>query len=275
MLNAITVYDEANTLVGRLPVAEYDGSTPYIVKNVDGVDPVKATISTTSYANQDGGFYQSARTEMRNIVLTIGYRPDLTSGMSIQEIRRSMYSVFDPKARIKLRFIDTDEAPVEIEGFVESHETSIFSRDPEVQISILCPDPYFKAIRPVTISSTNNNPVYTSYLGTAETGFLFELFVNRNVEGTLLRAYINDDNYYDIHYGGSLVSGDVLSISTERANKFVRRTRGGETLSVLNGITRGQLSMVISPRTDRLYTAIGEPRTIPYRITYTPKYIGI
>lgn len=275
MLNAITVYDEANTLVGRLPVAEYDGSTPYIVKNIDGVDPVRATISTTSYANQDGGFYQSAKTEMRNIVLTIGYRPDLTSGMSIQEIRRSMYSVFDPKARVKLRFIDTDEAPVEIEGFVESHETSIFSRDPEVQISILCPDPYFKEIRPVSISSTNNNPVYTSYLGTAETGFLFEMFVNRNVEGTLLRAYINDDNYYDVHYGGALVPGDVLSISTERANKFVRRTRGGETLSVLNGITRGQLSMVISPRTDRLYVAVGEPRTIPYRITYTPKYIGI
>lgn len=275
MLNAISVRDETNTPVGRLPVAEYDGSTPYIVKNIDGVDPVKATISTTSYANQDGGFYQSARTEMRNIVLTIGYRNDLTSGKSIQTIRREMYGVFDPKTLVKLRFIDSDEAPVEIDGYVESHETSMFSRDPEVQISILCPDPYFRAIRPVTLSSTNNNPVYTSYLGTAETGFLFELFVNRNVEGTLLRAYINDDNYYDIHYGGALVSGDVLSISTERGNKFVRRTRGGETISVLNGITRGQLSMVIGPRTDTIYTFIGEPRTIPYRVTYTPKFIGI
>lgn len=275
MLNAISVRDETNTPVGRLPVAEYDGSTPYIVKNIDGVDPVKATISTTSYANQDGGFYQSARTEMRNIVLTIGYRNDLTSGKSIQTIRREMYGVFDPKALVRLRFIDSDEAPVEIDGYVESHETSMFSRDPEVQISILCPDPYFRAIRPVTLSSTNNNPVYTSYLGTAETGFLFELFVNRNVEGTLLRAYINDDNYYDIHYGGALVSGDVLSLSTERGNKFVRRTRGGETLSVLNGITRGELSMTIGPRTDTIYTFIGEPRTIPYRVTYTPKYIGI
>lgn len=275
MLNAISVYDETNTPVGRLPVAEYDGSTPYIVKNIDGVDPVRATISTTSYANQDGGFYQSAKTEMRNIVLTIGYRHDLTSGKSIQTIRREMYGVFDPKAQVKLRFIDSDEAPVEIYGYVESHETSMFSRDPEVQISILCPDPYFRAIRPVTLSATNNNPIYTSYFGTAETGFLFEMFVNRNVEGTLLRAYISDDNYYDIHYGGSLVPGDVLSISTERANKFVRRTRGGETLSVLNGITRGELSMTINPRTDRLYTAVGEPRTIPYRITYTPKFIGI
>ena len=275
MLIAVEVRDETRALVARLPVAEYDGSKPYLVKDADGLDPVKANVSTTGYANQDGGFYQSAKTEMRNIVLTLGYRPDITSGKSIQTIRREMYGIFDPKALVNLRFIDSDEAPVEIDGYVESHETSIFSRDPEVQISILCPDPYFRAIKPVVLSAMNNNPIYTSYFGTAETGFLFELLVNRNFSGTLLRAYISDDNYYDIHYGGALVSGDVLSISTERGNKFVRRTRGGETVSVLNGITRGELSMTISPRTDSIYTFIGDPKTIPYRVTYTPKFIGI
>jgi hypothetical protein len=69
-------------------------------------------------------------------------------------------------------FRTDDLAPVEISGYVEGNEPNIFSKDPENQISIICPSPYFISVDPHVITGhTNDDLLDIDYIGTVDTGF--------------------------------------------------------------------------------------------------------
>jgi len=57
-----------------------------------------------------------------------------------------------PKKATRLVFQSDDIVPVEIFGIVESVEVDLFSKDPEITVSIICPDPYFTAVDPTILT---------------------------------------------------------------------------------------------------------------------------
>lgn len=270
MLTSIRTYDELGNYQLKLPVAELDLTVPFLVKDIQGLGPTEATVSTSTYAGLDGGILQAAKTSMRNIVLKIGYRPDYQSNQTVQSLRRDLYSYFAPKSEVRLRFYSDDYTDVRIVGIVESHEPSIFSKDPEVTISILCPDPYFKAFQATEINGYVNKAVYPSFVGNGEAGFLLELFVTRSISSVSLECAPNED----LVYTDPLIKDDILQISTVRGNKFARLTRGGETTTVLDAIN-GPMSMKFNPVTQNFYVQVAGASDMTFRLTHTPAYIGI
>ncbi len=58
----------------------------------------------------------------------------------------------------------TDDYPdCEISGYVESFAPNIFTQDPEIQVSIICPNPDFVAVDPVVIDGAVISTEETSY----------------------------------------------------------------------------------------------------------------
>ena len=112
------------------------------VQSITGIGAGKATINVVNLASDDGGLFNSARAETRNIVLTLGMLqvPGVTN--SIEESRQKTYRYFQKKKWLTLVFI-TDIRTLYIEGYVESNEPNIFSDKETTQISIICPDPNF------------------------------------------------------------------------------------------------------------------------------------
>ena len=172
MLTAVHIYKPELGQIGDHLELPFDASSGYVVKEIEGLGPVKADIITTEYASMDGGAYQTARGNMRNIVLQLGFDPSYESDDPFGELRRGLYPYLTPKMHVELRFLSSNFETVKILGYVESFEPSIFSAEPEVQISILCPDPYFSSIAPVTVfpnigeSFNIENPI-----GAVATGF--------------------------------------------------------------------------------------------------------
>lgn len=112
----------------------------FAVSQITGLGPVKADISTTSYATRDGSVYNSSRIDNRNIVISFIFVS--RGGDSIETIRQRTYNFFSVKSRITLKFV-TDNRECSIDGYVESNEPDIFSKYEGTQISVICPDPYF------------------------------------------------------------------------------------------------------------------------------------
>jgi len=143
------------------------------VRNIDGLDPVKASINTTPYGAVDGTSFVGSSVAGRNIVLTLHPNPDWDT-WTYESLRRVLYSYFMPKREVKLVFYSDDMPPVEISGRVESTEINIFSRDPELQVSIVCPDPYFISHEPVVVTgqTVRGGGAITTieYNGTVEAG---------------------------------------------------------------------------------------------------------
>lgn len=124
------------------------------VKSIKGIGPGKATINTTDMASSDGGIFNSARSEIRNITITLGlidYVDSNNNFHSVEDVRRDIYKIFGKKREITVR-IHTDygmdkynknEFILYTSGYVESCEPDIFNKRETVAISIICPDPNF------------------------------------------------------------------------------------------------------------------------------------
>lgn len=138
MIESITVTNsKGETLV--IPIAD-PWASGFAITGITGVGPVAANISTMSYASRDGAVFNSARVDVRNIVIGMIFMG--TSSDSIEDIRHRSYRYFPIKDKITLKF-KTDNRECSIEGYVETNEPDIFSKRESTQISVICPDPYF------------------------------------------------------------------------------------------------------------------------------------
>jgi hypothetical protein len=75
-------------------------------------------------------------------------------------------------------------------------------------------------------------------------------------------------------FAGSLVSGDVLTISTVSGNKYVTLKRASVVSSLLYGISPTSKWLEFLPG-DNYIRVYATGATIPYTITYTKRYGGL
>lgn len=276
MLDKVEVLTEQGALLS-LPLQ--DISQGFSVQDIDGLDPVKAIIVSSTFGQMDGEQYQSARREKRNIILTLGYEPDYAS-TTVQQLRKTLYSFFMPKSRVLLRFFQAGEPVVQIYGRVESFDSPKFAKEPTAVISVLCFDPDFYNPTPVILSGdTTSSTVEQThvYPGTVETGIIFRLMVDR-VDLTEFTIYHRpaDDTLRSLEFSTAtaLEIGDVLSISTIPGNKFVTLTRGGVDTSFLFGVSPQSNWISLFPGDNKL-RVYAEGAGIPYQIEYTTKFGGL
>lgn len=126
----------------HMSVFDLPSDDPVQIRNIDGLGPVKAELSSTPFASGDGELYQGASVGKRNIVLTLGLNPNWAD-QSMATLRQILYAYFMPKAWCKLRFFSDHMSTVDIEGVVESCDPNLFSQDPEMQVSVICHKPDF------------------------------------------------------------------------------------------------------------------------------------
>lgn len=209
----ITNIDCITPLGNSVTLSLDPSQSPYVVKNIDGLGPVSANIARTNYVTKDGSIFQNARAGDRNIVITLGLNADYsTTTDPYGELRRSLYPVLGPKSEVKLVIESTELETVEISGWVESFEPAIFSKDPDVQISIICPDPYFSSQVNVVATRTGQGLLTVTNPGNVETGFTllvdgfttptYPLSFNRTLPTAKTMEY----------RGGMYIQGNLMSL---------------------------------------------------------------
>ena len=109
----------------------------YYVKSISGLTPPPTTINTTVSGIHDGSYYNSSRIQQRNIVITLGLRGDIEAN------RQHLYSIFPLKKECTV-YYQNQNRNLKINGFIETLEADIFVQQEDVQISIICPNPYFE-----------------------------------------------------------------------------------------------------------------------------------
>jgi len=249
---------------------------PYQVNEIDGLDPGKAALVSTSTAGQDGETYQSGKRPARNIRIKLDFDPDFAP-KSYSELRNDLYTWFMPKAKITLRFFLSTGLYVDIEGIVESMESAFFVNDPDATISIMCYkpdfiDPRIVSIDGFTVSDSTNTEL--DYPGTIDAGSVVTLHLNRNLDEFTIYNTDEGNNPYQLDFTEPLLNGDTLVISSLRGNKGITRTRTGVSSSVLFGRSSQSSWINLFPGMNqfRVY-AEGDP--IPYTLEYAVRYGGL
>lgn len=274
MLDTIEVRTAQGTL---LALSLADVLSGLIVENVDGLDPVKATVVSSSFAGVDGTQYQSSRREDRNIVIRVGLEPDYVT-TTVRDLRNRLYDFFMPKSPVDLRFYDSSGFAVDISGVVETCETALFTKEPAVDISIICFDPDFIQPSPLGgfsgMSTSGTTETLVTYEGTVETGVNFVLNVDRPLTEFTIYHRPPDGKLRTLDFAASMVAGDVLTISTVSGTKGATLTRAGSDSSILRGISP-QSNWIELMRGDNYFRVYALGASIPFEITYVNRYGGL
>lgn len=264
MIKSITVTNYLGESI-KLDLARPDKSG-FVVKAVTGLGPGKATINTTDVITNDGGLFNSARMTSRNIVISLEYFwRDKTS---IEDTRQLSYKYFPLKKKLTL-LIETDNRLAEIEGYVETNDPNIFSNAEGSDISIICPDPYFRSREVKTTvfrglealfefpfsNESTTEPLLEmgsiisrpdrviTYNGDIETGITIRMHAigpvnNITIYNLTTREVMRINTspiqaYVPGSGSAGLVEGDDVVICTEKGKKSITLYRGGETINIL------------------------------------------
>lgn len=250
-----------------------DVSDGIVLADVEGLDPVKATIVSSSFAQQDGVQFHKAIRAERNIVLKLDLEPDYIS-TQVSDVRSRLYDFFMTKSEVKLRFYMTNDLEVDITGRVEDCPTPMFTQKPKMNVSIICFDPDFVDITPVelegeTVDDTTDTTV--DYVGSSETGFVLELLVDRTLTEFSIYVTPPDGILRQMDIAVAMVSGDVLTISTVPGDKYANLLHSGTLSSVVYGVPVQSAWPLFSKGENKLRVYV-EGAEIPYTVTYYNRY---
>lgn len=254
MLTKIDAKNARNSHL-ELPLSnELIGSDPLQIRNITGLGPVRANINTTPFGSINGESYFGSSVGKRNIVLTIGLNPDWDD-QSMESLRALLYDYFMTQYIVVLQFLSTHLPTVEITGYVESVEPNIFSKDPEVQVSIICPTPDFVAIDDTVLTGVVDDnilggtvipPTDIDYIGTVPTGFVLKIessLARPSYTGIIYATVVdlnNTDESSLLTITGTVDATAYAKISTEKGNKYAKQ------FGVVSGlVTADYLSTVV------------------------------
>jgi hypothetical protein len=272
----ITKVDVTNGQGALLSLSLDDPSSGYLIEDISGLGPVKATIVTSSFAGVDGEPQQSTRRDGRDLTFKINFEPDYVT-QTVWDLRQRLYGWFMTKAKVSLRFWMATGLYVDVDGTVETFDPEIFTDEPNATLTIRCPKPDF--VDPNTVTFAGNTVATTvastiNYAGSTDTGILFTLNVDRALTEFSIFCTPSDGVTRKLTFISSLLAGDVVKIQTIRGSKFVTLTRGTVNSSMLYAISPDSewIELMQGPNQFRVY-AVGA--AIPYTVSYTSKYGGL
>ena len=215
----------------ELPLSDHGIETDLIqIRNIDGLGPVKATVNTSPYGSMDGAAYSGSLVPVRNIVITLGLNPDWNV-YSMESLRRLVYSYFMSKQNVRLVFYSNDEMPtVEIYGYVEDVVPSIFSKDVEMQVSIICPDPYFTSVNPIVVAGIAQAaavPREIIYHGSIETGIFVKVTEQATPDPNTVAIQLGDPAVTYFRVTAPVTATKYLVMNSIPGNKYVQNVELG------------------------------------------------
>ena len=262
MIKSITVTNYLGDSI-KLDLAKPEESG-FVVQSIKGFGPGEANINTTEVSTNDGSLFNSSRLPSRNIVIGLKF----LWKKSVEDVRQLSYKYFPIKKKLTL-FIETDNRQAEIDGYVESNDPNIFSRDESSDISIICPNPFFYSagkngtnttifcgVEPMFEFPFSNESLFEcllemgaiqnqtekviTYDGDLEVGVTITIHAVGEankiaIYNTGTREIMRiDTDKLAVFTGSGIIAGDDIIICTVKGNKSISLQRAGKLINILN-----------------------------------------
>lgn len=247
------------------------------VTGASGLGPAEGTINTVNFATSDGALFNSSRIKSRDIELNLKFL-----GSDIEAVRHKLLRYFRVKHPITLDFI-TDYRHTYITGHVEKNEIDIFSNSEGADLTIVCPNPFFRLRDPAkgknSVRFTTSTPsfefefqdpnsdsptlIFGEMTSTGETVVVYEGDADAStivdiqflgpasgvkLYNTTTQTRINiDTNEISRLLGSTIRAGDRLSISSGVGDKYVKAYRDGNVYNALSALDKDSDWIFLTP----------------------------
>lgn len=227
----------------------------FTIDKVTGLNPPASTLYFTENIG-DGDQFQHERTGKRNVVINMFINGD------VERNTLDLYEIVQTGKYIKI-YITKEYRNVWIEGRVETCEIDNFTMNTTCQISILCPEPWWKdfeqsintmnsteskfyfpyyTVEPKPVSVYNQIEILTLInKGNVSSGMTIEMIAKEKVVNPIIynrktREYIglgSSEKPYEMK------TGDKIIISSYPNNKKIKLVRDTVETNIFNSLTQG------------------------------------
>lgn len=265
----------------------YEG-TPLRLSGTDGFAQASYTVNTAQSTGQDGETYLSSTANKRNPVITAEILGDY------QAQRDLLYSFFQPRSEGTVFYYEDDSTGRKADYYVESIDVEESGKIRQATISLICPDPIWKALEDevasmaqvvgdiefpaelaeeFTVSHRNESVMATiDNNSNAARGLTITFEASGAVTNPALIEVTRQER---LRVNVTLHSGDILTITTGVGNKRVQLNSDGVTTNVNNLWVYGSAWLQAEPgRNIYRYTADSGEDSLSATIRSTPAYWG-
>lgn len=268
---------------------ELTGNPNYTVFKIEGLNPPQATINSSANTTTDGSSINSVRLESRNIVIY------MTVNGEVEANRINLYKYFPVKKKVKI-FFNNESRNVYIEGVVELIECDQFTSRQVAQISLICPQPYFKEVNELTSIFSDVSPLFSFPFniaengvevsaittnqrksiinaGDIETGAIIKLFAIGTVVNPILYDVLKRTH---LKLNFTMLPSDTIVINTNVGEKSIELIRDGVTYNALGYMLPDSTWFVLEAG-DNVFTYDADSGNSNLQITFTTSilYSGV
>lgn len=232
----------------------------YVCKGIEGLDPPAVDIHL-SETPRFPGLLQSRHAVSREIVLRMGLNPFFTrvegGPQTFRDIRSDMYRTLlagNFKGEVTIQLLNSTTPVAQIKGYVRQLEASVFIKDPEVQISFICPNSYLES---PTITDLVNLGTATApeFQNDSDVPVGFTMTV---VFTSTLSAFSLIDPHTDRNMSltRSFPSGSTLTLDTRPGNRSILLISGG-VHNLLGALSSGSEWLMLEPGLNEFIVSSG------------------
>ena len=118
-----------------------------------GTGPPPATVNRSKSSTTDGAQFNSATVDERPLLLTVHLIKD------VARARLNLYKYIATKQYIKV-YYQNDGLSVYVEGYIETVEVDPWAENQAVQVSIICPMPFWRDVQETITDASNVRPLF-------------------------------------------------------------------------------------------------------------------
>jgi hypothetical protein len=235
-------------------LSKSDPTAQYMVRDMTGLDVEELIPKFYGFSLHTKTKFYDFVVNPRTIVTRIVLNPRFNIDESYSDVRDGLYRSISAvrSGVIVLHFNANGTTVARIFGFITKFEVPYFTPLPEVQLSIRCDDPIFRAINPVYYEpselKTTNPIILADSASTAPHGFKFEVTFTQNVPSFTIQDAPEDPEWmFKVMPNGGFLTGDVLCFSSDHANKYLYIMRGANQIFLVDKVLPESIWPIMFP----------------------------
>lgn len=261
------------------------------IVSIGGLNPPNGNIHRAEVSGMDGSKFMSSKLEERNIVIT------LKINGNVERNRQRLYEWFKSKRYVKI-YYSNESRKVSIEGWMETVECDLFRLGETMQISVICPDPYFQSLNEIITdiskvqgqfvfpfafgadgvlspTITDDAIEFSDYVvdrivdvyneGEYDTGVIITIKATGEVVNPVIYNAVTHEEF---RIKTSMVRNDILIINTNKGSKSVTLVHDSIVMNQINKITRGSSWFNLS-KGDNMFTYEADTGAENMQITFS------
>lgn len=242
-------------------VMDNEPNQRYIIRNMVGIDAEDIIPKFYGFGKETNKKFYEFTMKPREIVMRVAINPVYYINESVSDIRDSVYRIISSNrsGELTLTFKDGAASICFATGYITKMEVAHFTKTPELQITMSCPDPMLRSVISIDIPPgelSSSNPVkITDQPSTAPHGLELKVKFTATTSTFAIQDDLTDPDWkFEVTPASSFLTNDELYISSEFGNKRVFLDRAaGSDIELMNLVLLDSVWPQIFPGLNTFY----------------------